>query len=255
MRKNETGKLTLVGAGPGDPELLTLKGHKAISQADIILYDALIPIELLNINPISKNIFVGKRRGIQQYAQNEINELIINYALLGLNVVRLKGGDPMVFGRAHEEILTAIEHGIECNVIPGISSYAGIAAYHRIPITKRAQHESFWVLTACTSQKQLSDDIALAAQSSATIIILMGMAFLPKIIDLFSKYKKADFPIAVIQNGTTQHAKSVYGTLQNIEQLVKSNNITNPANIIIGEAVLDEITSRHLVTRSEFETA
>ena len=145
----------MVGAGPGDPDLLTIKGLRAIQKADV-LYDALINPALLDHNPHAEKIFVGKRRGFVKKSQLEINALIVLFASRGLDVVRLKGGDPLVFGRACEELEAAKEAHIPTAVIPGIASYTGIAAQHQIPLTKRAEHESFWVVTGHTRSGKLS---------------------------------------------------------------------------------------------------
>ena len=163
MQKQSKGTLTLVGAGPGDPELITVKGLKAIISADVILYDALINPTLLNHNSFAKKIFVGKRRGNNNKTQSEINSQIVNYASKGLRVIRLKGGDPFVFARACEELETANLYDIPVRVIPGIASYAGIAAQHQIPLTKRGERESFWVVTGHTRNGKISNALVWAA--------------------------------------------------------------------------------------------
>ncbi|MEK9603410.1 MAG: uroporphyrinogen-III C-methyltransferase [Flavobacteriaceae bacterium] len=242
MSSLSKGSLTLVGAGPGDPDLLTFKGLKAIQKAHVILYDALINPLLLEHNPTAEKIFVGKRRDFIKKTQKEINELILKYAIEGLDVVRLKGGDPMVFGRACEELNTAREAQIPTNVVPGIASYAGIAAQHQIPLTKRAEHESFWVVTGHTRSGKLSSDIALAAQSTATVVVLMGMRFLPEIVATFKKHQRGDHPVAVIQNGTTPAEKSLVADLDTIVYQVKKYKIDNPAVLIFGLAASDPVT-------------
>jgi len=163
-------KLTLVGAGPGDPDLITLKGIKALRQADVVLYDALISKELLDHAPRAEKIYVGKRRGIHRFSQEEINEMIVRKALGYGHVVRLKGGDPFVFGRGSEEIEHAQSFGIPTDVIPGISSSLAVPSSIGIPLTKRGISESFWVITGCNSQRELSRDLELAARSTATLV-------------------------------------------------------------------------------------
>jgi uroporphyrin-III C-methyltransferase len=247
MNNFNKGKITLVGAGPGDPELLTIKGLNAIKGADVILYDALINPVLLKHNNHAEKVFVGKRYGFARKNQEEINQLLIEFAIKGKTVVRLKGGDPLIFGRAAEELSIAQLFDIPTQVIPGISSYVGIAAQHQIPITKRATYESVWITTGHTNDGKISSDIAIAAQSKATVIVLMGMRFLNDIITEFLRYKPANYPVAIIQNGTTAAEKVVVGTLENIINQVKEQQIGNPANIIFGHAVTDNIVAfKHL---------
>lgn len=231
----------LVGAGSGDPDLLTIKAHKIISKADVILYDALVNEEIINLNQTAEKIFVGKRLGFKAMSQQDINELLVQFALKNKLVIRLKGGDPMIFGRAHEEISFCLQHHIDCDVIPGISSISGIVAQHRIPITKRNELESFIVTTGFTVDGEISKDIVQAAQFSTTVIVLMGIHNLSKIIGVFKSYQNKDYPVAIIQNGTTKNEKSVFGTLETIENLVQIYQIKNPALIIFGNAVNDEI--------------
>lgn len=242
MYNNQVGNIQLVGAGPGDPELLTIKGLKAIQAAEVILYDALINPKLLDHNPLAEKIFVGKRRGYAKKNQDEINALLVSHALKGKNVIRLKGGDPLVFGRAAEELSYASLFNIPTKVVPGISSYAGIAAHHQIPLTKRGSNESVWITTGHTKDGEVSIDIPIAAQTNATVIVLMGMRFLSQIINVFMQYKPLDYPVAIIQNGTTANEKVIVGTLENIITQQKEHQITNPANIIFGESVHDHIT-------------
>lgn len=245
MENNSPGKIILVGAGPGDPELLTLKGLNAIRNAEVILYDALVNPRLLDHNSFAEKVFVGKRLGRAQMDQDEINTLLITYALKGKKVVRLKGGDPMIFGRAAEELHYAYLFNIPTQVIPGISSYTGIAAQHQIPLTKRGENESIWITTGHTKDGKISKDIPLAAQTNATVIVLMGMRFLDQIIQTFAQYKPQNYPVAIIQNGTTANEKVIVGTLDNILSLRKEHQITNPANIIFGKSVDDHVTQYH----------
>ncbi len=233
---NQKAKITLVGAGPGDPELLTLKGLRAIQSADIILYDSLANPVLLDHNPYAKKVFVGKRKGWQRYSQEEINQLILDFARFNYHVVRLKGGDPMVFGRAMEEISTARAAGIEVEVIPGISSYSGMAAYHQLPLTQRGVSRSFWVLTGTNKDGQLSSDIAIAAQSTATVIVLMGMGKLAEIVDLFTQHKAHDYPVSIVQNATRPEARVLSGQLDNIVALNAIAQLGSPGLLVFGAA-------------------
>jgi len=234
MRK---GKLTVVGAGPGDVELITLKGIKALQNADVVLYDALVNPELLEYAPQAEQIFVGKRKGCYSYQQEQINDLIVERATHGLQVVRLKGGDPFVFGRGAEEMEHSSGFGIEVDVVPGISSSVSVPASQNIPVTKRGAAESFWVITGTTKEHKLSNDVALAAKSNATVIILMGMSKLGEIMELFKEEGKREIPVAIIQNGTTENEKIGIGTVASIEHKAKEQQLSNPAIIVIGEVV------------------
>ncbi|MEL6918826.1 MAG: uroporphyrinogen-III C-methyltransferase [Bacteroidota bacterium] len=235
MRKE--AKLTVVGAGPGDIELITLKAIKTLGAADVVLYDALVDPELLDYAPKAEHIFVGKRKGCYAYQQNQINELIVSRAKANGHVVRLKGGDPFVFGRGSEEMLYAKEHGLSVEMVPGISSSIAVPAAQNIPVTKRGAAESFWVITGTTKEHRLSKDIYLAAKSNATVVILMGMGKLSKIVELYRNEEKSEVPIAIIQNGTRNNEKVGVGTIATIEETVSKNQLTNPAIIIIGEVV------------------
>ena len=238
MLKKKQPIVTLVGAGPGDPDLLTIKGAKALAEADVVLYDALANEEILTYAPKkSIKIFVGKRKGCHEYSQDQINQLIVDNALTYGHVVRLKGGDPFIFGRGSEEIDFIESFGIPTSVVPGISSSIAVPAYQGISLTKRGVSESFWVITGTTSDRKLSNDVALAAQSSATVVILMGMSKLTQIIDLFQKESKGETPVAIIQNGTTAQEKIGVGTINTIEQVVAQQQLSSPAIIVIGEVV------------------
>ncbi|MBB1194525.1 uroporphyrinogen-III C-methyltransferase [Flavobacterium sp. SOK18b] len=238
MLKKKQPIVTLVGAGPGDPDLLTIKGAKALAEADVVLYDALANEEILTYAPKKAiKIFVGKRKGCHEYSQDQINQLIVDNALTYGHVVRLKGGDPFIFGRGSEEIDFIESFGIPTSVVPGISSSIAVPAYQGISLTKRGVSESFWVITGTTSDRKLSNDVALAAQSSATVVILMGMSKLTQIIDLFQKESKGETPVAIIQNGTTAQEKIGVGTINNIEKVVAEQQLSSPAIIVIGEVV------------------
>jgi len=237
MKNKTTPKVTLIGAGPGDPDLITVKGVKALAKANVVLYDALINRELLKYAPDAKLIFVGKRKGLHSYSQDEINELIVKSAFEFENAVRLKGGDPFVFGRGSEEIDYIESFGIETEVISGISSSMAVPASQGISLTKRGVAESFWVITGTTSERKLSKDVYLAAQSTATVVILMGMSKLPEIVSIFKKFNKNGVPTAIIQNGTTKSEKLGLGTIDTIEEVVAQKQLSSPAIIVIGEVV------------------
>jgi uroporphyrin-III C-methyltransferase len=237
MKQINNPKLTIVGAGPGDVELITLKAIKALENADVVLYDALVNEDLLQYAKQAKVIFVGKRFGCHAYSQDQINDLIVSMAQKYGHVVRLKGGDPFVFGRGSEEIDFVQQFGIETAIVPGISSALGVPASNGISLTQRKIAESFWVITGTTSDHKLSKDVTLASQSSATVVILMGMNKLDEIVTLYQKNRTDDLPIAIIQNGTKNTEKKAIGTISTIKQLVKDNQLASPAIIIIGEVV------------------
>jgi len=237
MQTNNQPKLTLIGAGPGDPDLLTIKGMKTLQAANVVLYDALVNPQLLDHAPNAEHIFVGKRKGCYAYQQEQINELIVSSAKAHGHVVRLKGGDPFVFGRGSEEMEYAIAHGIETDFVPGISSALAVPAYQNIPLTKRGSSESFWVITGTTKAHKLSNDVVLASKSSATVVILMGMSKLSEITTLFKNESKHEVPVAIIQSGTTPEEKIGIGTIATIETVVEQQKLTNPAIIVIGEVV------------------
>jgi uroporphyrin-III C-methyltransferase len=231
-------KLTLVGAGPGDPDLITVKAIQALGKADIILYDALVNKKILQYAPPGvKKVFVGKRNGQHSLKQDQINNLIVDFAFTYGNVVRLKGGDPFVFGRGYEEIEYADSFNIETEVIPGISSSVGVPALAGIPVTHRGASESFWVITGTTKTGELSRDIQLASQSTATVVILMGVHKLREIVEIYKQSGKTSLPIALIQNGTLPDEKIAVGTINTIEEIVANKKIGSPAVIVAGEVV------------------
>ncbi len=231
-------RLTLLGAGPGDPDLITVKGLKALAEADVVLYDALVHPDLLKYAPArSEKVYVGKRAGKCAFCQDDINKLIVDYARHFGHVVRLKGGDPFIFGRGHEELVAAREAGLETAIIPGISSAIAVPETQGIPLTRRHVNESFWVITGTTRSGEFSKDIELAARSSATVVILMGMNNLERIMDIFKSRDKKDTPVAIIQNGTREDERIGFGTIETIVEVVKKEGLSSPAVIVIGEVV------------------
>ena len=236
MHKREP-KLTLVGAGPGDPDLITVKGIKTLAKADVVMYDALANDALLRYAPHAKKVFVGKRKGYKRYSQDRINELIVENAFNYGHVVRLKGGDPFVFGRGSEEIEYADNFGISVEIVAGISSAIAVPGKLGIAVTQRNIARSFWVLTGTDSDRKLAKDVRLAAQSSATIVILMGMSKLTEIVQLFQDEGRGDTPVAIIQNGTLKNEKLGIGVINTIEEQVELKQLSSPAIIIIGDVV------------------
>lgn len=246
-------RVTLVGAGPGDPELITVKAINTLKVADMVLYDALVSREILDLIPAGIPSFcVGKRAGAHSFNQEDINELIVEFAYLYGHVVRLKGGDPFVFGRGSEEMAYAHAHGIKTSAVPGISSALAVPAGLSIPVTARGISESFWVVTGTTRDGEVSGDVALAAQSTATVVILMGLNKITEIMEQFQRYGKRDTPVAVIQNGTLPDQKTVIGSVETIAGLAASAGIGSPAVIIVGDVVtlsqqLEEIANQAVI--------
>src|SRR5690606_34415783 len=237
--KHIVPKVTLVGAGPGDPDLITLKGMKAIREADVILYDALINEELLSYAKASCTIiYVGKRAERISTSQDYINKLLVDYALTHGHVVRLKGGDPFVFGRGGEELDYVRQFGIPTAVVPGISSSIGLTGLQQLPLTYRGISESFWVITGATADGgRLSDDLKQAVQTNATVVVLMGYAKLAQIVDLYKSYGKGELPIALIQNGSLPTERIALARVDTILDEAEKNLIGVPAVIVLGEVV------------------
>ncbi|MEM6641585.1 MAG: uroporphyrinogen-III C-methyltransferase [Bacteroidota bacterium] len=239
-------RFTLVGAGPGDPDLFTLRGMKVLRTADVVLYDALMDRSLLDYAPNATRIFVGKRQGVKAYSQEEIHDLIVKHAFADGHVVRLKGGDPFVFGRGAEEIEYASNFGIPVAVVPGITSSTSVPASLGISVTQRGVAESFWVITGTTSDRVLSQDILKAAQTSATVVVLMGFRKLSQMVLIYQQMGKGSTPIAVIQDGTTTNEQSAVGTIDTIEHEVELKNLGTPAIIVIGDVVRHSNQLKHL---------
>lgn len=236
--QNIVPKLTLVGAGPGDPELITVKGLKAIQQARVILYDALSSNELLAYAPANcLKRFVGKRAGMHVYSQDEINRMIVKYALTYGNVVRLKGGDSFVFGRGQEELTFAQQFNIETEVVPGITSAISVPGVNKIPVTARNVSEGFWVITGTTQSGSLSRDLEFAIQANTTVVILMGMGKLAEIAAVYNAQGKGNTPAAIIQNGTLPTQQMGVGTVADLVQIAEKHALRNPAIIVVGEVV------------------
>lgn len=237
MQKSST--LILLGAGPGDPELITLKGIKALKSAELVLFDALIDNSLLHYcNSACIKIYVGKRAGQHAYTQQQICALIMRASNEYKRIVRLKGGDSFVFGRAQEEIAAARSVGMSVEVIQGVSSALAVPGAAMIPLTARGTSESFWVITGTTRGGQLSRDINLAAQSTATVVLLMAINHLKEIMDLFIQYGRADTPVAIIQEGCTPRQKVIISQVDQIWEKATAAGLTNPAIIVVGDVVL-----------------
>jgi len=232
------GTVYLVGAGPGDPGLLTVRGLELLRRADVIVYDQLVnPVLLEEALPGAIKIFAGKQAGRHCVAQTEINEVLIGYARLGHEVLRLKGGDPFVFGRGGEEAEALSEAGIPFEVVPGVSSAVAVPAYAGIPLTHRKFASSFAVVTGHEARKtQSSVNWAQLATAVDTLVILMGLSNLPIIVSNLIKHGKSPkTPVAVIRMGTTGEQERALGSLADI--VAKSVGLEPPALIVVGGVV------------------
>ncbi len=228
-------ELFVLGAGPGDPELITVKGYKILQQADVILYDNLANKELLDIAPANcDKIYVGKQPYGAYTPQEQIHEMIKHFAFTKGKVVRLKGGDPFIFGRGFEEIIYAREQGIKTHFIPGITSMQA-SGFEDIPLTHRAVSESVWIVTGTKKDGRLSADLKLAIQSNATVVIYMGMKKLKEIAETYIEACCGNMPAAIIQHASMPNQKSVRGLIKDLPALAESKKLTYPAIIIIGE--------------------
>lgn len=235
-----TGKVYLVGAGPGDPELITVKGLNILRQGDVIIYDRLIhPDLLLHAKKGAKLIYGGKAPSCHALKQETINELIIKFAKKGKKVVRLKGGDPFVFGRGGEEALACAKHGIPFEVVPGVTAGIGVPAYAGIPVTHRGISRSFALVTGHQADKEMDNRKWFhLANGVDTLCIYMGVSRLPHIVQsLLQAGKAQETPAALIHRGTCTNQKTVPGTLADIVDKAHEENITNPSMIVIGEVV------------------
>lgn len=245
----KTGVVYLVGAGPGDPGLITEKGLWKLRICDAVVYDSLASERLLDeVRPECRKIYVGKRAGAHSMKQEEINRLLVELAGEGLSVVRLKGGDPFVFGRGGEEILALSHAKIPYEVVSGVTSAVAALASAGIPVTHRAVSRSFHVMTGHTLSEEgtLPEDFEAFAGLNGTLVFLMGLGNLPLIADgLLKQGKSEETPAAVIQNGTLLEQKVVRGTLKNIREKVKEAGIGSPAIIVVGETAALDFSSTY----------
>ena len=232
------GKVFLVGAGPGDPDLITVKGMKALQQSDVILYDRLVNKGLLTYAPANVElIYCGKRPNDHSLPQETINHLLVKFAKERKKVTRLKGGDPFIFGRGSEEAAYLRRNGISFEIIPGITSGSAAPAYAGIPLTHRGLSASVTFISGVSIRAQDTEKYwEQLAQGIDTLCIYMGVSNLPFIREKLMRYgREASTPIALVQWGTTNRQATITGTLANIME--KANHIQNPAMIIVGEVV------------------
>jgi len=231
-------RITLVGAGPGDPDLISLKGVKALNTADVVLYDALVNGALLNHAPEHAiKIFVGGQSDGEAFSQDAVNKLMIDYALNYGHVVRLKSGDPFVFAKGFEEINFAESYSIKTEIVPGISSAIGVPGLHKIPMIYGNMSESFWVLSGVNSKGELSSDLKGAAKSKATVVVLMGIEHIREIAAIFIAEGKDRLPVAVIENGSAHDEKTIVGVVETIAELVEDHKVSSPALLVFGDVV------------------
>lgn len=252
-----SGSVYLVGSGPGDAELLTLKAYRLLQEADVVLYDWLVSPEIVNMIPKKvEKIFVGKKCGRHSMKQEEICQLLVSEAQTGKNVVRLKGGDPSIFGRAAEEVDALTQANIEFAIVPGITAASGCAAYSGIPLTHRECAHSVRFVTAHFKSDEIQADWQNYADSNDTLVFYMGLNKVSKIASTLIEHgKDAKTPMAIVDQGTTKHHKSYVSTLDSIDQVLEREDIVGPALIMVGEAIdyktevnVDLLKEAHLQT-------
>jgi uroporphyrin-III C-methyltransferase len=236
----KSGEVALVGAGPGDPDLLTLQAFRFIQQAEVVIYDRLVSSDIMALLPANcERIYVGKKQADHRVPQEGINQLLVDHAKLNKKVLRLKGGDPFIFGRGGEEAQFTLAHGIACHIIPGMTAASACSSYAGIPLTHRQVAQS---CTLITGHMQSNGALDLPWQTlndkKQTVVFYMGIKSLPVITtQLINAGRSATTPAALIRKGTHHDQQIVIGTLENLDELVKRHNIKPPSLIIIGEVV------------------
>lgn len=239
QNKDYAGEVYLVGAGPGDPDLLTLRALRLMHKADVVLYDRLVSEEiLLKLRPDAEKIYVGKQSANHALGQESINEMLVRLAGEGHKVLRLKGGDPFIFGRGGEELETLAEAGVSFQIVPGITAASGCASYAGIPLTHRDYSQSVRFLTGHTKEGSVPLQWEILAKEQQTLVFYMGLAGLPTICTQLVKHgMSSSTPVAVVQQGTTSMQKVVVADLKSIAELATANKIKAPTIIIVGEVV------------------
>jgi len=237
--KAKQGEVYLVGAGPGNPDLLTFRALRLMQQADVVVYDRLVSAEILDLTRRdSEKIYVGKQRANHSLPQESINELLLNLAKKGKRVVRLKGGDPFIFGRGGEEIEALLEENIDFQVVPGITAASGCSTYAGIPLTHRDHAQSCTFVTGHLKDNSIDLNWSQLAAPNQTVVFYMGLSGLAKICQsLISHGCSKDHPIAIIQQGTTANQRVITGTLESLPQSVIDEKIKAPTLIIVGTVV------------------
>ncbi|HRP95535.1 MAG TPA: uroporphyrinogen-III C-methyltransferase [Rhodocyclaceae bacterium] len=237
--KRQPGRVYLVGAGPGDPELLTLKAARLLAEAEAVVFDNLVGEAVMAlVNPRARRIYAGKQAGNHALPQEEINQLLVALACEGLNVVRLKGGDPFIFGRGGEEMEELLAAGIECEVVPGITAASGISACTRIPLTHREHARSLIFTTGHLKDDTVNLDWPALARPGQTVVIYMGLGALEIISrELIAHGLPGDTPAAAIHAGTTPRQVTLIDTVAGLPGAVKRARLRSPSLIVIGSVV------------------
>lgn len=244
------GEVALVGSGPGDAELLTIRALRFIQQAEVTVYDRLVSDEILALLPQnSEKLYVGKEQAKHCVPQDKINQLLVDQAKLGKRVLRLKGGDPFIFGRGGEEAEFLLENGVSCHICPGITAASGCTTYAGIPLTHRGVAQGCTFITGhIQNNGQLNLPWQSLSSDTQTVVFYMGINTLPKITEQLIKHgRAANTPAALIRRGTQPQQQVFRGTLENLAQLVKTHNITPPTLIVIGD-VVNQLTEKTLST-------
>lgn len=233
------GEVYLVGAGPGDPDLLTFKAHRLMQQADIVLHDRLVPEAIVNLcRADAERVYVGKARDKHALPQEQINDLLVHYAEQGKRVLRLKGGDPFIFGRGGEEIDQLAERSIPFQVVPGITAASGCASYAGIPLTHRDHAQSVRFVTGHLKDGSTNLNWAELVHADQTVVFYMGLVGLPQICrSLMDNGRAGDTPIALIQQGTTRNQRVIIGTLATMQAIIEDQQVHAPTLLIVGEVV------------------
>ncbi len=235
----QRGRVYLVGAGPGDPELLTLRAVRLLEKADVVVYDHLVSSDVLEfVNKTAERIYVGKRRNEHTMRQEQINTLLAKLGNEGKQVVRLKGGDPFIFGRGGEELETLHAHGVDFEVVPGITAASGVSSYAGIPLTHRDYAQSCLFVTGHLKDGTADLDWPSLVRLNQTVVIYMGLGGLPEISrQLIAHGASANLPVAVVQDGTISTQKVATGTLATISDIVLQQALQSPCLVIVGEVV------------------
>ncbi|WP_375749906.1 uroporphyrinogen-III C-methyltransferase [Vibrio sp. HN007] len=254
---NRQGRVTLVGAGPGDPDLLTVKAARAIEQAELIVFDNLVSQEIRDLFPEhAQTLYVGKSKGHHSSTQDAINDTLINYANAGKDVCRVKGGDSFIFGRGGEEMLLLAKKGIAVDVIPGITAASGCTSYANIPLTHRGLAQGCTFITA-HADKKLSVNWKALAELNQTLVIYMGLSKTELITEeLIKNGLNPETPVAFLESGCTPQQRIFTGQLSELTKLKQDNQIQSPALIVIGQVVsvanqmqwLEQLTERSCST-------